>query len=230
MASAASSRLAMQQIFTNVFMNSYSPTFMIRNVIFDAGGVLLEWNPPRVIAQLYPDPAVQAEIRQYIFEHPDWHEFDRGTITADNAPEHFAKLSGRTTDEVRELLRATAESLQPIAGTIQLLEDLAAAGVHLYLLSNMPESTFNVLVQRHGFFSHFKHLVISGKILLLKPEAAIYKHLVDTTGIIPSESVFIDDLTRNVIAARESGLHAIQFTSPEACRAELRTWLPDARL
>ena len=66
--------------------------------------------------------------------------------------------------------------------------------------------------------------------LLLKPEPAIYKHLVDTTGIVPSESVFIDDLTRNVIAARESGLHAIQFTSPDACRAELRAMLPDIPL
>ena len=115
----------MQQIFTYVFMTGYSPARMIRNVIFDAGGVLLEWNPPRVIAQLYPDPAIQAGIRQYIFEHPDWHEFDRGTITADSAPAHFAKLSGRTPDEVRELLRATAESLQPIPETIRLLERIA---------------------------------------------------------------------------------------------------------
>jgi len=203
---------------------------MIKNVVFDAGGVLLEWNPPRVIAELYPDPAVQAEIRQRIFEHPDWHEFDRGTITETAAPEHFAKLSGRKPDEVRHLLRVTAESLTPIAGTIRLLEDLAAGGVHLFLLSNMPESTYNLLVKRHAFFAHFKHLVISGKILMLKPEPAIYKHLVEVTGIVPSESVFIDDLTRNVIAARESGLHAIQFTGPEACRAELRAYLPHVRL
>jgi HAD superfamily hydrolase (TIGR01509 family) len=203
---------------------------LIRNVVFDAGGVLLEWNPPRVIAEMFPDPAVQAEIRERIFEHPDWHEFDRGSITEASAPAHFANLSGRTQDEVRALLRATAESLRPIDGTIRLLEDLAAAGVHLFLLSNMPESTFNILVKRHAFFAHFRHLVISGRILLLKPEPAIYKHLVEATGIVPAESVFIDDLTRNVVAARESGLHAIQFTTPEACRAELRTYLPHANL
>jgi len=203
---------------------------MIKNVVFDAGGVLLEWNPPRVIAELYPDPAEQAEIRQRIFEHPDWHEFDRGAITETAAPDHFAKLSGRKPDEIRHLLRATAESLTPIDGTIRLLDDLAAGGVHLFLLSNMPESTYNLLVKRHAFFAHFRHLVISGKILMLKPEPAIYKHLVEVTGIVPSESVFIDDLTRNVIAARESGLHAIQFTGPEACRAELRAYLPHVRL
>jgi putative hydrolase of the HAD superfamily len=199
---------------------------MIRNVIFDAGGVLLEWNPPRVVAELYPDPQVQAAIREFIFEHPDWHEYDRGTLTESSASEHFAKLSGRSPEEVRRLLRTTAESLRPIEGTIQLLEELAAGGIHLYLLSNMPESTFNILIERHGFFRHFRHLVISGKILMLKPEPAIYKHLVETTGIVPAESLFIDDLLRNVIAARESGLKAIQFTSPQACRAELRAYLP----
>src|SRR3954464_10446980 len=198
----------------------------VRNVVFDAGGVLLEWNPPRIVAELYPDPQVQAQIRQYIFEHPDWHEFDRGTITADTAPSHFSKLSGRSEDEVRELLRITAESLTPIDGTIRLLEELAAADIKLYLLSNMPVSTWEILSKRHAFFEHFEHLVISGAILMLKPEPAIYKHLVEATGIVPAESVFIDDLQRNVIAARESGLHAIQFTSPGQCRAELRSYLP----
>jgi putative hydrolase of the HAD superfamily len=202
------------------------PSMKIHNVVFDAGGVLLEWNPPAVVARLYPDPAIQAQIRQYIFEHPDWHEFDRGTLTEESAPAHFAKLSGRTHEEVRTLLRATAESLRPIDGTIRLLEDLAGIGVNLYLLSNMPESTFNILVSRHAFFAHFRQLVISGKILLLKPEPAIYRHLVETTGIVPAESVFIDDLLRNVVAARESGMHAIQFTGPDQCRGELRSYLP----
>ena len=58
----------------------------------------------------------------------------------------------------------------------------------------MPVSTFEYLVQHHKFFGHFRHLVISGAILLVKPEPAIYKHLVEQTGIVPAESVFIDDL------------------------------------
>jgi putative hydrolase of the HAD superfamily len=203
---------------------------MIKNVVFDAGGVLLEWDPPSVIARLYPDPNVQAQLRQYMFEHPDWHEYDRGTLTEATASEHFAKLSGRSPDEVLRLLRLSAESLRPIDGTIRLLEELAAGGVNLYLLSNMPESTYRTLIERHDFFRHFKQLVISGKILMLKPEPAIYKHLVETTGIVPAESLFIDDLLRNVIAARESGLAAIQFTTPEHCRAELRTYLPHLSL
>jgi HAD superfamily hydrolase (TIGR01509 family) len=110
------------------------------------------------------------------------------------------------------------------------VEKLAAAGVRLYLLSNMPVSTFEHLRQHHEFFGHFTRLVISGAILLLKPEPAIYKHLVAETGIVPAESVFIDDLLKNVIAARECGFEAIQFRDPVSCREELRVYLPDIGL
>jgi len=196
----------------------------IRNVVFDVGGVLLEWNPPSIVAGLHPDPATQTLIRRQIFEHADWLEFDRGTFSEAEAAEHFAKTTGLTPDQTRTLIRATRESLLPIAGTVELVEKLAAAGVHL--LSNMPVSTFEYLIQRHQFFGHFKHLVISGAILLVKPEPAIYKHLVEKTGIVPAESVFIDDLLKNIIAARECGFHAIQFSDPASCREQLRTYLP----
>ena len=69
--------------------------------MFDVGGVLLEWNPASTIAKLYPDTATQAVIRQQMFEHADWHEFDRGRLTYDAAIEHFAKQTGRSTDETR---------------------------------------------------------------------------------------------------------------------------------
>jgi HAD superfamily hydrolase (TIGR01509 family) len=190
------------------------------------GGVLLEWNPPAVIARLHPDPATQARIREQMFEHADWHEFDRGTLTYDGAIQHFAKQTGLSQDETRALIHGTRESLKPIEGTVRLLEQLADAGVHLYLLSNMPVSTFDYLVQHHRFFHLFKDLVISGSILLIKPDPAIFKHLVEQTGIVPAQSVFIDDLLKNVIAARECGFNAIQFTDPESCRHQLGAYLP----
>jgi HAD superfamily hydrolase (TIGR01509 family) len=202
----------------------------VRNVIFDVGGVLLEWDPPAFIARLHPDSATAALIREQIFEHPDWHEFDRGAIDVNQAIDVFGKRAGLTPDQMRELLRTANAALRPIAGTVQLLDDLAAADVPLYLLSNMPVSTYEFLVKEHAFFRHFRHLVISGAILMIKPQPAIYKHLVEKTGIVPAESVFIDDLLKNVIAARECGLHAIQFRGPDDCRAQLRAYLPHANL
>jgi len=202
----------------------------IRNVIFDVGGVLLQWDPPAFIARVAPDPAQQALIRREIFEHPEWHEFDRGTIDVAKALDTFGPRAGLTPDQMRTLLQTANESLHPIAGTVRLVEELAAAGVHLFVLSNMPVSTYEYLTRKHEFFRHFRELVISGAILMIKPEPAIYKHLVEKTGIVPAESVFIDDLPKNVIAARECGLHAIQFTGPDAARAALRDYLPHANL
>jgi putative hydrolase of the HAD superfamily len=203
---------------------------MIRNVVFDMGGVLLQWDPPAFIAKLHPDAETQALIRREIFEHPDWHEFDRGAIDVETAAEVFGKRAGLSADEMRKLFATANASLSPIPGSIELLEDLSAGGVQLYLLSNMPVSTYQYLVKQHSFFGHFKHHVISGAILLIKPDPAIYKHLVEKTGIVPSESVFIDDLTKNVVSARECGLHAIQFRGADECRAELRNYLPNLKL
>ena len=202
----------------------------IRNVVFDVGGVLLQWDPPAFIAKVVPDPAQQALIRREIFEHPEWHEFDRGAIDVARAATQFGERAGLTPDQMRALLQAANESLHPIEGTIRLVEELAAAGIHLYVLSNMPVSTYEYLTRKHAFFGHFRELVISGAILMIKPEPAIYKHLVEKTGIVPAESVFLDDLLKNVIAARECGLHAIQFKGPDAARAELRAYLPHANL
>jgi putative hydrolase of the HAD superfamily len=193
----------------------------IHNVIFDVGQVLLEWNPPAVIARLHPDPATQAIIRREMFEHADWHEFDRGGLSYEDAIPHFAKATGLSLDDARELIHATRESLAPIPGSVRLVDDLARAGVNLYLLSNMPASTYDYLSKKHAFFSRFKYLVISGQ---------IYKHLVEKTGIVPAESVFIDDIEKNILAARACGLNAIQFRDADSCRAELRTYLPNAGL
>src|SRR5262245_8245729 len=125
---------------------------LIRNVVFDAGGVLLQWDPPAFIAKLHPDAETQALIRREIFEHADWLEFDRGTYNVDQAAEMFGERVGLGADAMRKLFMTANESLRPIPGTIQLLEDLARAGIHLFLLSNMPVSTFEFLVKRHAFF------------------------------------------------------------------------------
>jgi HAD superfamily hydrolase (TIGR01509 family) len=202
----------------------------IRNVVFDVGEVLLRWNPRATVAALHPDPTTQSMICRHMFEHDDWHEFDRGGLSFEAAVAHFAGTTGLSHEQTRALIHATRESLTPIPGTLELLDQLASAGVKLYLLSNMPESTYEFLSRRFDFFGRFHDLVISGKILLAKPDPAIFRHLFAKTGITPAESVFLDDLPRNVAAARDCGMHAIQFRDPASCRAELRTYLPDAGL
>ncbi len=165
-----------------------------------------------------------------MFEHPDWHEFDRGTSLPSDAVRPFREASGRTPEEVRELMRATAESLRPIEGTMRLLEDLAAAGMHLYLLSNMPVSTFNFLVEHHSFFAPLQApgdfrddpAAQAGAGDLQAPGRE-HRHRARRKRVHRRPA-------RNVIAARECGLHAIQFTNPASLPRELRGYLPHAGL
>ena len=72
----------------------------IRNVVFDVGGVLLQWDPPAFIAKVAPDPARQAIIRREIFEHPEWHEFDRGAIDVARAVTQFGARAGLSPEQV----------------------------------------------------------------------------------------------------------------------------------
>ncbi len=95
------------------------------------------------------------------------------------------------------------------------------AGCKLYGLSNMSSSIFAYLDGRHDFFKLFDGIVVSAAVKLLKPEPAIYEHLRDRFQLDFAESVFIDDMARNVESARRAGLRAIQFETTDQVRREL---------
>lgn len=189
--------------------------------MFDLGGVLLEWSPEKILQACFGEPAVREAVRQGAFGHQDWQDLDRGTLQEGEAVVRFSRRCGRPESEMAEFLRQVKRSLVPIAGTVRLLEDLHARGIPLYCLSNMTEPCADYLRQEHGFFRLFRGIVISGSVKMIKPDHAIYRHALQTFGLAAGETVFIDDLARNVEAARSVGLQAIQFVSPEDCRAKL---------
>jgi len=108
---------------------------------------------------------------------------------------------------------------------VALLRELRARGLKLYGLSNMSATIFAYLDGRHDFFKIFDGIVVSAAVKLLKPEPAIYEHLRERFELNFAESVFIDDLERNVDSARRVGLRAIQFTSTDQVRRELAALL-----
>jgi putative hydrolase of the HAD superfamily len=119
-------------------------------------------------------------------------------------------------------------SLKPIEPTVELLNELRGRGYTLYGLSNMSEPIFAHLEESHDFFKLFEGIVVSAAVKLVKPEPGIYEHLRDRFAIDFAESVFIDDLPRNVESARRLGLAAIQFEDTEQCRRELARLLSRA--
>jgi putative hydrolase of the HAD superfamily len=197
----------------------------VRNVIFDFGGVLVKWAPAEFIARFYEDPAVQAVVWETVFQHPDWIEWDRGTLDDQAAAQRFAGRAGRTVDEMNALLGHMRQSLTPITETVAILHELDAAGIPLYGLSNMPASTFAFLRARDPHWSVFRGIVISGEIKMIKPDPEIFEHITRLYNLTPAETLFIDDSKPNIETAQRLGFHTIHFQGASHCGAEIRRLL-----
>ena len=193
----------------------------VLNVVFDMGGVVLEWNPEKILADFYTEAPLRSTLRHALFLHPDWKAFNRGEMEEQDLLQRVALRSDRPLGELTALLDSMRESLVTKPATVELLRSLQRRGIPLYCLSDMPSPVYDYLRQRHDFWDAFRGIVISAHVRLLKPDPAIYRHLLAHHGLEPARTVFIDDLPGNVEGARACGMRAIQFQNIAQVRAEL---------
>lgn len=193
---------------------------VIRNVIMDLGGVLLEWNPDHLLRRFQPQPVLRAQLRAAIFG-PDWHLFDRGHLSEAELIDRLVAGSGRSRGDLVDIIAAVRESLREKPETVKLVRALRQRGLDLYCLSNMPSPIYQHLRRRHTFWDVFRGVVISGEIQMMKPEPQIFTHLLERFGLRAQESVLVDDLQANVDGAQGVGLHAIRFQNATQCQQEL---------
>lgn len=194
---------------------------VVRNVIFDLGGVVFDWNPDHIVARVQPAPELQAALKAALFGHADWRLFDRGTLSEPELIERLQLRLGATRQEVEQILDAVRNSLVEKPETLNLLRALKGQGTPLYCLSNMPASVYTHLRQRHHFWDVFSGIVISGEVQMMKPEPEVFLHLLAAFNLRADECVFVDDLRANIESARQVGLHAIWFKDAAQCRREL---------
>jgi putative hydrolase of the HAD superfamily len=198
---------------------------MVRNVIFDLGGVLIEWNPEQILASYYAEPEMRAIMKTALFLHPDWLQLDRGTLDEAELLGRVAGRTGRPAAELSGLFDAIRASLHTKNDTVALLERLSARGVPLYCLSNMSADIFAYLRERHSFWDAFRGIVISGAIRMAKPDREIFEFLLERYGLEAQQTVFVDDNPPNIEAARELGIHAVWFKNARQCELELEELL-----
>jgi putative hydrolase of the HAD superfamily len=202
------------------------PLARVRNVVFDFGGVLVNWRPQEIIDSFYAEPHMRDALRTHAFQHDDWLDMDRGLLDEATVVRRCAQRLARPESELEALFRHVRAALTPIEPTVALLRELRQrSGLKLYGLSNMSEAIFAYLDQRHDFFGLFDGIVVSAAVKLVKPDPAIYEHLRERVALDFTESVFIDDLARNVESARRAGLPAIQFVTTDQVRRELEPLL-----
>ncbi|MGB5332971.1 MAG: HAD family phosphatase [Woeseiaceae bacterium] len=191
------------------------------NVVFDLGGVVFDWQPDALVRRVFDDPEAQALVRKEIIDNPDWIELDRGILTLGQAIVRGASRTGLPDAAVARLFDAVPASLTPIEATIDLVRALNAAGHPLFVLSNMQLASADFLEKTHDIWDLFDGVVFSSRIQMVKPEPAIYKHLLTEYRLDPGETVFIDDICENLDAASGFGIRTIQFVDPVQCRADL---------
>ncbi len=193
-----------------------------QNIIFDVGGVLVEWNPQRIIDTFTQDQELAAKIRSGVFEHPDWDEKDRGVISKDELNRRFARNTGLSETEIASLMRIVVDTLPLKPETLPLMDELRQLGYRLFCLSNMPVDHFDHLKKIFDFWEKFDGIVISGQVKLVKPEAEIYRYLLEAFSLEPSTCIFLDDSPKNIAAAQKVGIRGIVFRDVDSSREELR--------
>jgi putative hydrolase of the HAD superfamily len=197
----------------------------VRNVVFDFGGVLVRWRPLELIERFYPDGPLRGRVREMVFEHPDWVEMDRGTLSDAAAVERFAARLGRPEAEMHSLLQHVKDSLTPLPDTVAIVRGLKSRGVPLYGLSNMSAATFAYLRERYSLWDDFLGIVISAHIGLIKPDPRIFDHLCERYALDPAETLFIDDHLPNVESADRRGFRTIHFSDAKRCLEGIETHL-----
>lgn len=194
---------------------------MIKNIVFDFGGVLVDWNPKYLYKEIFKDDERMNFFLQNVCTS-EWNiEQDRGRTLADGTrslqdkfPEFHEEI-GLFYSQWETML------VDKIAENTQLLPRLKES-YRLFGLTNWSDETFPIALRRFSFFQEFEGIVVSGIEKIIKPDAALYQILLDRYDIKAEESLFIDDNRDNIVAADKLGFATIHFTDGVVLEDKLR--------
>ena len=194
----------------------------ITAVVFDLGGVLLDWNPRHLYRRLFGEDVEGMERFLAEVVSPDWNaRQDAGRSWDEATAEAIASHPGHAA-----LIRAYSERWEEMLGeaftdSVAILDELRDTGLRLFALTNWSQFTFPYALARYPFLRWFEDIVVSGREGVAKPDPSIFKLLLSRYRIEASRSVFIDDTPKNVQAASLLGFHAIHFCSALQLRRDL---------
>jgi 2-haloacid dehalogenase len=195
----------------------------IEAVIFDLGGVLIDWNPRYVFHDRYFDTREQ---RDFFFAHictPDWNENQDAGYPISKATEERVALFPEWEKAIRDYYGRWTEMLGgPIPGTVEIFRKLKQeTGLKIYALTNWSAETFPHALERFSFLQWFDGRVVSGEEKMRKPFPEFYRLLLNRYHIQTEQALLVDDNLRNITAARAIGMKGIHFIDPGQLIQEL---------
>lgn len=193
----------------------------MKDIIFDLGGVLIDWNPRHLYKKIFGSPEEMEWFLTNICT-PQWNtQQDAGRPFAKGlavAKEKYPKYAAQIDDYFNrwdEMLGG------PIKASVAVLKELKEKGYRLYALTNWSAETFPIARAKYDFLNLFDGIVVSGEERLVKPDPAIYARLLKRYQLRSCNCVFIDDNAANVSEAAHLGFDAICFNGEENLRTEL---------
>ena len=190
-------------------------------VVFDIGGVLLDWNPRYLYRKLFED---EAEMEHFLSTvcTLEWHHDNDLGVPLEQTCGRLAAEHPEYAQMIWAWARRSEEMIAgPIEDTVTLLRQLHHLGTRCYALTNMESWTFPVRQARFSFFDCFDGIVVSSHEGVAKPAAEIFRRVLERFNLQAERTLLIDDAERNVDAARRLGWQAIRFQSPQSLRATL---------
>ena len=182
----------------------------IKNIIFDFGGVLIDWNPRFMYRQYFENADEMEWFLDNVCTH-NWNvQQDAGRSLLDG-PEWLVKKNPEYEFLIRKFYDQWEDMLNgPISENVSLLEPLKAK-YRLFGLTNWSAETFPIAREKYAFLNIFEGIVVSGEEKMIKPDPAIYKLILTRYGLQGDECIFIDDNLDNITAARSLGIGGVHF-------------------
>lgn len=183
---------------------------MIKNIVFDMGGVLIDFNPEKTLNTYFSKETADIALKE-IFRSNLWRERDRGTVTSDEIMDLVGdKIPKKDYEKVSEMTHNLFPYMKPFPQMYDFIVELKEKGYKIYLLSN-ASTDFYENKDTIPALSLFDGMLVSSDWKLLKPEREIYEKLYSLFNLNPEECIFIDDVQENVEGSEKAGMKALCY-------------------
>lgn len=193
-----------------------------KTIVFDFGGVLIDWNPRHLYKKMFHDKNEMEWFLENVCSG-EWNLMhDKGAKFSESIPILQAQYPQYSKEIESYYTRWPEMVAGPIEGSIEILNELQSKGYTVYGLTNWSRETFNIVYRDFEFFRKLDGIVVSADEKLLKPDPKLFNVLLKRFDLKPESCVFIDDNLQNYETAKEMGFISIRFTSPENLRLALQ--------
>ncbi|MEF9961679.1 MAG: HAD family phosphatase [Erysipelotrichaceae bacterium] len=200
---------------------------MIKNVIFDIGNVLIDFQPDPYYKEMIQDHELRKHLCDIIFHSPEWLAVDEGTLDYGDCEQILIKQYPEDAKNIKKMISNWMNMMVCKDEELAYAYSLQKAGYKIYLLSNLSAGSHDYISNMNHFFDDFDGMILSYQVGLVKPDAEIYKSLLRKYELRSNECIFIDDLKANIEQAIALGIHGVVFHDFKQVKEDIERFIEE---